>query len=192
VDPAAQAELYRRGGAGAVSVLTEETYFKGSIGDLESVAAQVDLPVLCKDFIVHESQLDGAHAAGADMVLLIAAILEEEELRRLTRAANALGMTVLHEIHQLDELRKLGKIECAMVGVNARDLSTFRIDRERARATMERLEGNFMKVAESGIGTAHDVRMMRRAGADAFLVGTALMQSGNPASALRELYRGLE
>jgi len=192
VDVLAQAKYYRRGGAGAVSVLTEPAYFKGSIDNLKAVAGAIDLPVLCKDFIVHERQIERAHEAGADMVLLIAAILTHQELRRLTAIAGILGLSVLHEIHRIEEFVKLRGIDCTMVGVNARDLSTFTVDLPAAADTMRNLSGNFLKIAESGISRADDVRLMRSSGAQAFLVGSSLMKSGDPEGALRELYAGLD
>jgi indole-3-glycerol phosphate synthase len=190
-DILAQAACYRRGGAGAISVLTESSYFKGSMDDLHAVAASVDLPVLCKDFIVHEAQIEEAYEAGADMVLLIAAILSERRIRGLTAAAGRLGLAVLHEIHGIDEFEKIRGLDPVMVGVNARNLSTLEVNIEGAAHTMGRLRGSFLKVAESGISSAADVRRMRGAGADCFLVGTTLMKSDDPERALRDLYGGL-
>ncbi|MBN1531745.1 MAG: indole-3-glycerol-phosphate synthase [Spirochaetes bacterium] len=191
-DPCRQAEEYRKGGAGAISVLTESTYFKGSFRDLEQVSSSVDAPVLCKDFIVHEHQIHRAYECGADAVLLIVSILTEREIRRLTAVALALGLQVLHEIHRIDEFERIRRVDLSMVGVNARDLDSFEVDLEAAANTMRLVRGEFLKVAESGIATAGDVRTMRSAGADAFLVGTALMRAGDPAGELRRLYGGLE
>lgn len=191
-DPRVQAERYDRGGAGAISVLTESSRFRGSIADMEAVARCSDLPVLCKDFIVHENQIIIAHESGADAVLLIAAILTEPELRRLTSAAHYLGMEVLHEIHGMEEFGRIARLDLSMVGVNARDLSDFTVDLAAAAVTMRALDGGFLKIAESGIASADDVRFMRSAGAEAFLVGTSLMKAEDPEAALRGLYAGLE
>lgn len=192
VDVVRQARLYEAGGAGAISVLTDEHFFRGDISFLSSISDNVGVPTLCKDFILSVIQVENAYRAGADMILLIAAALSREELRLLTGKARALGMTILYEIHDFEEFEKLRGLDPALVGVNARNLQTFEIDKEGAMATIRRLKGDFLKVAESGIASADDVRAFRGAGADAFLVGTALMRAEDPVGALREFAAALQ
>jgi indole-3-glycerol phosphate synthase len=184
VDPVAWARAYARGGAGAISVLTDETFFRGSFETLERVAAEVDLPLLCKDFIIDEVQVDRAHASGADFILLIAAALDDDALERLSRRARELGMKVLYEIHDIGEFEKIRGLGPEMVGVNSRDLKTFAIDRDAAAKTLAALRGDFLKVAESGIESVGDIRHYREHGAGAFLIGSALMMADDPAAAM--------
>jgi indole-3-glycerol phosphate synthase len=193
VDILRQAGTYRDNGAGAISVLTDTEYFKGSVNDLASVAEAVDIPLLCKDFIISEIQVENACRAGADFILLIAAVLNKDELEVLTTAAKSYGLEVLYEIHGIEELKKLEKLTPELIGVNSRNLKTFSIEKEKAAGVIGdlRREGDFLVVAESGIENSHDVRMFRDAGADAFLIGTALMKSGSPAEKLKEFYSGL-
>jgi indole-3-glycerol phosphate synthase len=188
-----QARTYRENGAGAISVLTDTEYFKGSIDDLASVAQVVDIPLLCKDFIISEIQVENAFRAGADFILLIAAVLHEDELKILTNAALSYGLKVLYEIHGIEEFKKIKKLDPELVGVNSRDLKTFRIEKGKAGEVIGDLkrQGDFLVVAESGIEGSDDVRSFRDAGADAFLIGTALMKSDNPAEKLKEFYSGL-
>ncbi len=183
-DPGKMAGIYRAAGAGAISVLTDREFFGGGFHCLESAAAAVDIPLLCKDFILSEIQIEHAWASGADFILLIASILSEIELGNLSRVARSLGMDVLFEIHEAGEFDKLHGLELTMVGVNSRNLATFAIDREYARDTLRSLRGEFLKIAESGISNEMDIREYREAGADAFLVGTALMNSSDPAALL--------
>jgi indole-3-glycerol phosphate synthase len=193
VDIISQAVTYKENGAGAISVLTDAGYFKGSIKDLASVAETVDIPLLCKDFIISEIQVENAYRAGADFILLIAAVLDMDELGNLAAAAKTYGLKVLYEIHSIEEFRKLEKLTPELVGVNSRNLKTFSIEKEKAAGVIRDLkrEGGFLAVAESGIDNSGDVRMFRDAGADAFLIGTALMKSGSPGEKLKEFYSGL-
>ncbi len=191
VDHVAQARLYRQGGAGAISVLTDKKYFKGGFGILRDVSAAADIPLLCKDFIVSEVQVEAAYASGADFILLIAAALDESELKRLSLRATGLGMKVLYEIHEPSEFDRIRDCGPELVGVNSRDLKTFIIDKDQAARTIAGLKGDFLKIAESGIETADDIRLFARHGADAFLVGTALMTSDDPASKLGEFASAL-
>jgi indole-3-glycerol phosphate synthase len=183
---------YQRGGAGAVSVLTDGRYFRGSFTDLGAVSRTCDLPILCKDFIVSEAQIDQAYCHGADFILLIAAALNARELRILSRRAVRYSLKVLYELHDAGEFEKIRGHDLELVGINARNLATFAIDRDRAQATMASVTGSFLKVAESGIETAADVRAFRDAGADAFLIGTALMTAARPSLKLAEFYTALE
>ncbi|MBP7735024.1 MAG: indole-3-glycerol-phosphate synthase [Spirochaetes bacterium] len=191
VDIVGQARLYERGGAGAVSVLTDARYFQGSYGFLTEIAGAVKTPLLCKDFIISEIQIDNAFAHGADFILLIASILNVRELYFLTRRAHHYSMKVLYEIHEAEEFRKIKALDPEMVGVNSRDLKTFAINKEKAMGTIGSLNGDFMKIAESGIETADDIIRFRKAGADAYLIGTALMTAGDPAAKLKEFHNAL-
>lgn len=190
-DIVARAGEYERGGAGSVSVLTDGRYFKGSFNDLGEISHSISIPVLCKDFIISEVQIDQAYCHGADFILLIAAVLNVRELRILSRRAARYSMKVLYELHDTDELEKIRHNDLELVGINSRDLKTFAIDRDRAMATLRAVNGSFIRVAESGIETAEDVRLLRTAGADAFLIGTALMTAESPARKLAEFYGAL-
>jgi indole-3-glycerol phosphate synthase len=191
-DIVARAGEYERGGAGAVSVLTDARYFMGSFSDLSDISCACGLPVLCKDFIISEAQIDHAYCHGADFILLIAAVLNVREIRILSQRAARYSMKVLYELHDADEFEKIRRNDLELVGVNSRDLRTFAIDADRAVETLRTLTGSFTRVAESGIETAEDVRRMRAAGADAFLIGTALMTADSPARTLSDFYLALE
>lgn len=183
-DPAALAADYERGGASAISVLTEERRFKGSLADLESVRERVSIPVLRKDFIAEPYQVLEARAAGADIVLLIVAALEQRELAELHALVLELGMTPLVETHSGDELARASDIGARLIGVNARDLSTFELDRDLFGRLSERFPDDAVKVAESAVLSADDVAHYRRSGADVVLVGEALVTGGDPVSTL--------
>lgn len=182
-DPAALARTYASHGASTISVLTEERKFKGSLDDLRAVRAAVDIPVLRKDFIAEEYQILEARAAGADLVLLIVAALEQDVLSRLNTFALSLGLTVLVETHSREELHRALEIESSLVGVNARNLSTFELDRELFGTLVHEIPSGTIKVAESAVRNAEDVRHYREAGADVVLVGEALVTS-DPAATL--------
>ena len=188
------AQLYEKGGAGAISVLTDEKYFKGNLNFLSEIAKKVKVPVLCKDFILDEIQIENAYLAGADLILLIAAILNETELKSLSKKAKELNLKVLYELHNIEEFDKIKNLDLEIVGVNSRDLKTFQIDMKFAGSTIELLKtkGAFLKVAESGISERRDIKFFKKSGANAYLIGTSLMQSENPVSKLREFYNGLE
>ncbi|MBO0982550.1 indole-3-glycerol phosphate synthase TrpC [Rathayibacter sp. SD072] len=183
-DPAALASQYEQGGASAISVLTEERRFKGSLADLESVRAQVSIPVLRKDFIAEPYQVLEARAAGADLVLLIVAALEQSVLSELHALILDLGMTPLVETHSADELERASDLGARLIGVNARDLSTFELDRDLFGRLSERFPADAVKVAESAVLSADDVAHYRRSGADVVLVGEALVTGGDPVSTL--------
>ena len=183
-DPALQARRYEEGGASAISVLTEGRRFKGSLADLEAVKAAVTLPVLRKDFIATEYQVLEARAAGADLVLLIVAALEQDELSRLYALTGELGMTALVETHSADEVDRAVDLGAALIGVNARDLSTFELDRDLFGRLAERVPADTVKIAESAVMVPADVAHYRAAGADVVLVGEALV-TNDPVSTLR-------
>ncbi len=182
-DPAHQASLYEAGGASAISVLTEGRRFKGSLADLEAVRARVDVPVLRKDFIATDYQVWEARAAGADLVLLIVAALEQNDLRRLHDLTVELGMTPLIETHSADEVDRAADLGARLVGVNARNLSTFQLDKDLFGRLAPRLPEDAVKIAESAVLSPADVAHYRSAGADVVLVGEALV-TGDPVATL--------
>ncbi|GMM96680.1 MULTISPECIES: indole-3-glycerol phosphate synthase TrpC [Microbacterium] len=182
-DPAHQASLYEAGGASAISVLTEGRRFKGSLADLEAVRARVDVPVLRKDFIATDYQVWEARAAGADLVLLIVAALEQNDLRRLHDLTVELGMTPLIETHSADEVDRAADLGARLVGVNARNLSTFELDKDLFGRLAPRLPEDAVKIAESAVLSPADVAHYRSAGADVVLVGEALV-TGDPVATL--------
>jgi indole-3-glycerol phosphate synthase len=174
-DPAHQARLYEQGGASTISVLTEGRRFKGSLADLVAVKAAVDLPVLRKDFIATEYQVLEARAAGADLVLLIVAALDQDVLTRLHALALDLGMTPLVETHSAAEVDRAADLGAHLIGVNARDLSTFDLDRDLFARLAERIPADAVKIAESAVLVPADVAHYRAAGADVVLIGEALV-----------------
>jgi indole-3-glycerol phosphate synthase len=183
-DPAHQASLYEEGGASAISVLTEGRRFKGSLADLEAVKATVSLPVLRKDFIATPYQVLEARAAGADLVLLIVAALEQPLLAELYALVRELGMTPLVEAHSADEVARAADLGAPLIGVNARDLSTFELDRDLFGRLSDAIPAGTIRVAESAVLTPADVAHYRAAGADVVLIGEALV-TGDPVATLR-------
>jgi indole-3-glycerol phosphate synthase len=186
-DPQAIAHLYSSGGAAALSVLTDREFFKGSLDDLLAARASVDLPVLRKDFTIDEVDVIEAAAHEADAILLIAALLDESTMRQFREIAAHYGMAALVEVHdQLELDRALGS-GAEIVGVNNRNLHTFEVTLETSLRLVERIPTGVVKVSESGIHSSADVKKLRAAGFNAFLVGEHLMKSVDPAAALREL-----
>jgi indole-3-glycerol phosphate synthase len=183
-DPAVLARAYETGGASAVSVLTEGRRFGGSLADLDAVREAVTLPVLRKDFIAEPYQVFEARAAGADLVLLIVAALDQPTLVGLADLIHELGMTALVETHSAEEVRRAADIGARVVGVNARDLSTFQLDRDLFGRLADEIPADAIKVAESAVLHPDDVAHYRHAGADAVLVGEALVTS-DPVETLR-------
>lgn len=184
-DPAALAVSYETGGASAISVLTEERRFNGSLADLEAVRAAVSIPVLRKEFISDPYQVFEARAAGADLVLLIVAALDQKKLVSLYELITSLGMTALVEAHSADELDRALDTGAGLVGVNARNLSTFELDRDLFGSLAGSIPSGVIRVAESAVKTADDVAHYRAAGADVVLVGEALVTS-DPIATLEE------
>lgn len=176
-DPAALAVSYESGGASAISVLTEGRRFNGSLSDLEQVRAAVSIPVLRKDFIGNPYQVFEARAAGADLVLLIVAALDQITLQSLHDLVRELGMTALVETHSADEIGRALDIGASLVGVNARNLSTFELDQNLFGTLADHIPSGVVRVAESAVKTAADVAHYRAAGADVVLVGEALVTS---------------
>ena len=183
-DPALLAEIYAANGASAISVLTEERRFKGTLADLIAVRAKVSVPLLRKDFIANEYQILEARAAGADIILLIIAGLSESQIIRLKHFTEELGMTAFIETHSSEELKVASAVGGKLIGVNARDLSTFETDRNLFGKLVDQFPNDAIKVAESAVRTADDVVHYRSAGADVVLVGEALV-TNDPAAMLR-------
>lgn len=186
-DPAALAAAYADGGAAAISVLTEERRFGGSLADLRAVRAEVGIPLLRKDFIVSPYQLFEARAAGADLVLLIVAALPDRHLEALHQLAHDLGMTVLVEVHDEAEAARAAALGTPLIGVNARNLKTLEVDPDAFAHVAAQLPAGVVTVAESGIGGPADVGRVVAAGADVVLVGEALVRHGDPRSAVAAL-----
>jgi len=186
-DPARIAGEYLRGGAAAISVLTDESFFQGSLADLEAVRAATDLPVLRKDFTIANSQIVEAAAHGADAILLIAAILTERELRDFRESAARYAMAALVEVHNRAELDSAIAAGSEIIGVNNRDLSTFHVTLDTSLQLAEHMPAGVLRISESGIHNAADVARLRAAGYTAFLVGEHLMKSADTAAALQQL-----
>ena len=189
-DPVRIASAYERGGAAALSVLTDEEFFQGNLGDLQAARATVALPVLRKDFTIAPEQVLEAAAHGADAILLIAAILTEREMRDFREAAATFGMSALVEVHNQRELEMAIDSGSEIIGVNNRDLTTFEVSLETSLRLAEHFPKGVVRVSESGIHDASDIAALRAAGYTAFLVGEHLMKSGDPAAALRKLVEG--
>ncbi|TFE03312.1 indole-3-glycerol phosphate synthase TrpC [Jeotgalibacillus sp. R-1-5s-1] len=188
IDPVKQAKIYEQFGASAISVLTDEAFFKGSIEDLRAVSAAVSIPVLCKDFIIDERQILRAAEAGASIILLIVAALTDEHLSRLHAYAKSLNLNVLVEVHDEEELDRAIGAGAEFIGVNNRNLKTFEVDlgiSERLGAIMK--DQNVSFISESGIFTEEDARRAARAGANAVLVGESLMKAADTGSLLSSL-----
>lgn len=182
-EPQTLAAQYESGGASVVSVLTEERKFKGSLADLEAVRKAVSIPILRKDFIGDEYQVLEARAAGADLVLLIVAALPQATLERLYSLIRELGMTPLVEAHSADEVARSVDLGAELIGVNARDLTTFELDRDLFGRVADQIPAGVIRVAESAVLDVSDVERYREAGADAVLVGEALVK-GDPTQTL--------
>jgi indole-3-glycerol phosphate synthase len=186
-DPADHARSYERSGARAISVLTDESFFHGSLEDLRQVREATALAVLRKDFVIDRFQLFEARGAGADAVLLIAAALPQTLLHDLHAEAQSLGMEALVEVHTEEELRVVEDIGVSLVGINNRDLQTFHTDLSTTLRLRPLVPPHAVVVSESGIRTAEDVRVLTRHGVHAVLVGEHFMRAADPGAALRTL-----
>lgn len=187
VDVVAQAKQYEASGATVISVLTDETYFKGSMDDLAAVAAAVDIPVLCKDFMIDRVQIDRAKAHGARLILLIVAALEQETLADLYAYAYAEGLEVLVEVHDEEELRRAEAIGAQIIGINNRNLKKFEVDLQTSVGLLEQKQPDVRYISESGIKTVEEARLLHAAGADGILVGETLMRADDPQVFIREV-----
>lgn len=179
-DPVSIARSYESNGAGAVSVLTEEHFFQGHLDFLRAVRRSVNIPVLRKDFIIDSYQVYEARAAGADAVLLIAAVLESSELQSLLLLVQELGMQALVEVHTDDELEKALKVDSSIIGINNRNLESFVTDIETTVRLRALIPDTIVTVSESGIHTQDDIRRLRDCGVNAFLIGESLMRASDP------------
>jgi indole-3-glycerol phosphate synthase len=188
-DPAHIARAYHAGGAAALSVLTDETFFQGSLADLQTARDAVPLPVLRKDFTIAASQILEAAAHGADAILLIAAILTTQQIRDFRGMADSLRMSALVEVHNRRELDSAIEAGADLIGVNNRNLATFEVTLDTSLALAEHMPPGALLVSESGIHDKADIVRLRAAGYQAFLVGEHLMKSGDPAAALRKLVK---
>ena len=187
LDPAALASAYERGGAAAVSVLTDSEFFTGSPEDLHQARAAVELPVLRKDFTVAAADVLDARIMGADALLLIAAALSSSELAEFLAVAKSVGLDALVEVHDEEEAGLALEAGATLVGVNQRDLVTFEVDTRRAARVAAVLPSGVVRVAESGITSAEDIKPLADAGFDAVLVGESLVRSADPEAAVRAL-----
>ena len=186
-NPLSRAREYARGGAHALSILTDEKYFQGHLRYLKQIREQVDLPLLRKDFIVHELQIFESVVAGADAILLIVAALDDETLSRLHERARACQLDVLVEVHDLAEMDRALELGADLIGINNRDLKTFTVDLATTERLAEEVPSDVVAVSESGIQAAADIRRVRAAGINAVLVGEALMRAKNVPGKLQEL-----
>jgi indole-3-glycerol phosphate synthase len=188
IDVAEIARNYESGGACAISVLTEEDRFKGSLEDLKTVKANVSLPILRKDFIFDEFQIYESAQNGADVILLIAAMLGDEDLQKFYHLAEeVLGLDALVEVHTLEELKRATKIGAKIIGVNNRNLQTFEVSLDTSRELIKHKPDNALMIAESGLQTVEDLQELKSLGFKGFLIGETLMRSENPSATLRKL-----
>ncbi len=186
-DVRAIAESYEKAGAAAISVITEEDFFQGKLEYLAEARASVSLPLLCKDFIFDPIQIFAARAVGADAVLLIKAILEQDLLVQLLEKSRSLGMACLVEIHNAEELARVLETDARIIGINNRDLKTFQVNLGTTISLCPRIPLDRVTVSESGIQQYSDLQDLAVAGVDAVLVGTSLMRARDPGRKLREL-----
>jgi indole-3-glycerol phosphate synthase len=186
-DPVRIATTYQHGGASALSVLTDEAFFQGSLADLQNARGATSIPVLRKDFTIDHTHILEAAAHGADAILLIAAILTEREIRDFREVAARYRMAALVEVHNRRELDLAIAAGSEIIGVNNRDLSTFAVTLETSLGLAEHMPADVLRVSESGIHDARDIAVLRDAGFSVFLVGEHLMKSGDPATALQQL-----
>jgi indole-3-glycerol phosphate synthase len=192
-DPVAIAQAYQAGGASCISVLTDQKFFQGGFANLAKVRAAVDLPLLCKDFIIYPYQIYLARSHGADAVLLIASILSDKDLQYFLKITNALSMTALIEVHTLEELDRVLALEgVTLVGINNRNLENFSVDLQTtcqllAARNSQLQERGIMVVSESGLHQPSDLSLVAEAGAKAVLIGESLVKQPDPAQALRQI-----
>jgi indole-3-glycerol phosphate synthase len=185
--PAELAKEFEQAGAAALSVLTDEEFFQGSLGNLKQASGASTIPCLRKDFIVDEFQIVEARAHGADAILLIVAALGQPELKSLAGSAHQDGLDVLCEAHDENELQRALDAGCDLIGINSRNLRTFEVDPSTPFRMADKMPASCLRVAESGIRSGADIGKLRAAGYDAFLIGESLMRAGNPGEALTKL-----
>ena len=185
--PLELAKELENSGAAALSVLTEQFYFRGSLEYLKIVAEEVNIPILRKDFIFDEFQIEEAAAFGADAILLIAAALPEDVFKKLLNAAFAADLEILTEVHTMAELEFVLSTDAEVIGINSRNLKTFKTDLDLTKKMLSSIPDDKVRVAESGIFNHSDLVELREQGADAFLIGEALMRAESPGQRLKEL-----
>ena len=190
-EPAALAKIYQEGGATAISVLTEGRKFKGSLIDLMEVREAVDIPILRKDFMVSEYLVQESRAYGADLILLIVAALDDHQLKDYFQIAEALGMSALIEVHDQYELERALAIDPKMIGVNSRNLKTLEVNSEVFAQLIPLIPNQIIRIAESGIFDTMDVVTAQNLGADAILVGEALVRANSPKEKIQEFLTGV-
>ncbi|MDD5383000.1 MAG: indole-3-glycerol phosphate synthase TrpC [Candidatus Margulisbacteria bacterium] len=188
-EPITLAKTYEESGATAISVLTDKKYFQGKLGYLKAAKDSTTIPILRKDFIIDEAQLYESRIAGADGVLLIARVLNDNELERLLKLARKLGMEAVVEVHNADEVKRALKIDAKIVGINNRDLDTFKVDLNITLGLVKQYPGlkERIVISESGIETRDDILRLKQAGVDGVLIGEALMKSNNIPAKIGEL-----
>lgn len=188
VDPVAQAKAYEAAGASAISVLTDEQFFKGSMADLIAVKQAVTIPVLNKDFIIARNQIERAYLAGADIILLIVAILSDDELNGLYQFARALQLDVLVEVHNAEEMARAKKLGARIIGINHRNLHDFSVNLQVTPQLLQQYpKEQAIIIAESGVKNVADAEQLASFGSDGLLVGETLMRSGNVETTLHAL-----
>ena len=188
------AKAYQRGGASCLSVLTDSKFFQGSFENLAAVRQAVDLPLLCKEFVIYPYQIYYARAHGADAVLLIAAILEDSDLQYFLKIIKVLGMTALIEVHTAEEFDRVLKLTgVKLIGINNRDLTNFKVDLQTTQTLIESrkqelIDRDILIVSESGLHTAEDLQIVADAGVDAVLIGESLVKQPDPGQAIIDLF----
>jgi indole-3-glycerol phosphate synthase len=193
-DPVAIAQSYEQGGASCLSVLTDEKFFQGSFDYLKAIRAAVDLPLLCKDFVIYPYQIYRARLHGADAVLLIAAILEDKDLQYFLKIAKALGMAALIEVHSIEELDRVLALDgVSLVGINNRNLADFSVDLQTTEDILSArktalTEREILVVSESGLHQPADLQRVQQAGASAVLIGESLVKQPDPGAAIAQLF----
>ena len=186
-DPARQAEIYESAGAAAISILTDQPFFKGDFMDIRKARDSISIPILCKDFIMDRIQIDKAISVGADAILLIVAALPSEELEDLFRYAKETGLDVLVEVHDEGEMQEAIKLGAGLIGINNRNLADFSVSLETTVRLASNVPEHVVLVSESGIRESRDAEHVHAAGAKAILVGEALMKASNPAATIKGL-----
>lgn len=193
INPVERAITYEKLGASAISVLTDKTFFKGSFADLRAVSESVNIPVLCKDFIIDHVQIDQAKDSGADMILLIVAALEDDQLKELVHYATTLQLEVLCEVHNIEEMNRALDLGATIIGINNRDLNTFTVDLNTTTQLSAIVKDpNIILISESGIQTKNDVLHVTDAGVNAILVGETLMRSTDLPTTFNDLHFPLQ
>lgn len=189
-DPVEIAEAYEKGGASAISVITEKNFFYGEKDDLRRVKERVRLPVLRKDFLIHPYQIYESYELGADFILLIAACLSQHELRELYETAQSLGMRALVEIHDAEELERALRIKPRIIGINNRNLKTFKVDCQTSFRLKELIPEDILVISESGIRSHEDIMRLKKSGFSGALIGESLLKQDDVTAALKRMMNG--